>query len=281
MQSIGDKLVVAAEKKQNPGKFLFLFHVAPELEVAAELYEKAAIVYKLDNKWDKAGKAYEAKAACQMKLDEKEFSFDMARTFQSAAEAYKHVSVLDSIRCYTRASDLYLNCNNLTASGKQWNEVAKLHWIQTRDTKEAIKAYQKAIHLFKSDNLSERVVQCEEKLVTWLIEEKRFTEAAEIFKSHANKENIKLWNVCPLLVRANLCLLFANQDLFQDERTIYQESAVAKHIQELKRALDEKDFEKFSQCTDIFAESMRIGRNVYRMVRKKKRSKSSFICLLG
>lgn len=220
-----DQLVALAEKKKASRKFLFVFPKHSSVYEAVDLYERAGMKYKYIKEWVKAAKAYEEAAVCC--LEEKNFYF---AAVNYATAGNMHVSSKKAIETHTHAAHAYSEAKYILNSAKQWLEVSRLHQRES-DTKSAINAHQKAIHLLRVDHSFSFLFAIEEELADLLVVEGKWSEAGKKFQELLERDEASGNKIKFLCAKANVCFLCSKEKLIQDAQGLYQSTLFAKYIQ--------------------------------------------------
>ncbi len=116
------------------GKFSISYLINPSkrYEDVYEMYKKAAIAYKIENKWEKAGDTY-LKAAKYINNNQNDGLFLVSTPFETtecvinAINCYDKTKHPNRITCRLSAINLYKKSDNFDRCGKLYMEIAVIH----------------------------------------------------------------------------------------------------------------------------------------------------------
>ncbi|XP_058182976.1 alpha-soluble NSF attachment protein-like isoform X2 [Rhododendron vialii] len=136
--------------------FFTLGPFSSKYEVAAGLFYKAAIAFKLAKSWDQAGSAYMKLANCRLKMDMK---YEAGLAYVDAANCYKKTNCKESISCLEQAVNMFLGVGQLLISAVNYKEIAKLYEAE-QNFDQAIVYYERAADLFHSEEATISLKEC-------------------------------------------------------------------------------------------------------------------------
>ncbi|KAF7132795.1 hypothetical protein RHSIM_Rhsim09G0182300 [Rhododendron simsii] len=137
--------------------FFTLGHFSSKYEeVAARLFDKAAIAFKLAESWDQAGSAYMKLANCRLKMD---MTYEAGLAYVDAANCYKKTNCKESISCLEQAVNLFLRVGHLLIAAANYKEIAKLYEAE-QNFDQAIVYYERAADLFHSEEETFSLKEC-------------------------------------------------------------------------------------------------------------------------
>lgn len=179
------------------------FFTTPDPAGAAEAYEKAGNLYKLDKNWAKAGEQLEKAAAC---LNQDHQTFSAGRQYQNAAISYKNGNLMDqAIRAWKSAIAQYVEDGKFSQAGRTMKELAEAEEAGG-DFTSALSSVTSAIEYLESANEPVAASQLKGKAGELAVECKQFSLAAECFESVAKNATLSFATVDPY-TRATLCHL--------------------------------------------------------------------------
>lgn len=228
------------------------FSGGTRFEEAAEMYIKAANMFKLAKHSDEAGAAFVRAAECQVKSSKHE----AATSYQNAANCYRKTNVAEAVHCMKTAVDLYTDEGRFSIAAKQQKEVAELYESEL-DFENAIAAYTTAAEFYEGEGQQSASNQCLLKVAHYSAQQEKYEKAIEIYEKVAKvsmDSNLLKWSVKEYFLKAGLCHLCAD-DIVSAKRAveIYQEMDVtfasqreAKFLQEIIAACEATDAEAFT-----------------------------------
>lgn len=191
-----------AEKKLSSWNFFS----DDKYEEAAELFEKAGNLYKINKEWDNAAKSFKKAADCYNKAK----SFEMTRCLISAAMCFKKVDLNQALQCFNDAYTYSLEQGQFKDAAKYLKEMAEIYETQL-DFKNTCEYYKKAAELFEDENCSN--IHCLLKVAYYFAKMEKYSDAIAIYEQIVLKSldhNAKKFFVKDYLFRALLCKLCLN-----------------------------------------------------------------------
>jgi len=226
---------------------------------AAELYKKAANMFKLAKEYDKAGDAFLRAADCYVKLSSK---YEVAQCYQNAATILRKSNIPESIKCFKISIEFYLEEGRFSMAAKYQKEIAEL-FEADGEIESAVEAYCLASDYFEGDNQVSHSTACLLKVALFSAQLQQYQRAIDIYQKIANSSldnNLLKWSVKDYLFRAGLCYL-AMADSIATKRALEQfqtmdhtfgPSRECKLLMELVDAVEESDVEKFKAAVNEF-----------------------------
>jgi len=226
---------------------------------AAELYKKAANIFKLAKEYDKAGDAFLRAADCYVKLNSKH---EVAMCYMSAAAILRKSNVPESIKCFKIGIEFYLDEGRFAMAAKHQKEIAELYEADG-EIESAMEAYCLAADYFEGDNQVSHSNNCLLKVALFSAQLQQYQRAIDIYQkiAHASIDNNLLkWSVKDYLFRAGLCYLAIGEmiatkralEQFQTMDHTFGTSRECKLLMELAEAVEESDVEKFKAAVIEF-----------------------------
>jgi alpha-soluble NSF attachment protein len=249
-------LMAQAEKKFTSRSFFG--NSSTKFEDAADLYTKAANIFKMCKKWDDASKAFARAAECHIKLQSKH---EAANDFINGANCMKKTNVQEAIKFYQQGVELFCDEGRFAMAAKHQKEVAELYEAEM-DLESAMSHYQIAADYFEGENSTSSANQCLLKVAHFAAQLEKYDKAIELFEQVANSSldsNLLKWSVKEYFLKAGLCHL-ATGDFVGSGRAIerYKELDLSfvqqrecRFLDDIQHACEEHDVEKF---TNVVAE---------------------------
>eukprot|EP00019_Armaparvus_languidus_P002547 CAMPEP_0168593568 /NCGR_PEP_ID=MMETSP0420-20121227/8388_1 /TAXON_ID=498008 /ORGANISM="Pessonella sp." /LENGTH=299 /DNA_ID=CAMNT_0008629737 /DNA_START=14 /DNA_END=913 /DNA_ORIENTATION=+ len=224
-------------------------------EEAAEMFEKAANLYKMSKKWDQAGETYKRVADCFVSAKSQH---EAATHLVNASNCFKKSNVVEAITCLRSAVDLYIDEGRFSIAAKQQKEIGEL-LEKEMDFESAINDYQLAADYFEGEEQTSAANGCLLKIALFSAQLEKFDDAIEIYEKVASKSidnNLLKWSVKDYFFRAGLCHL-ANGDLVGGKRALdryddldvtFASSREGKFLREIVDAIEANDVEAFTNA---------------------------------
>lgn len=225
------------------------FNREEKYEQASELFNKAAVQYKMNKNFQEAAK-YFVKAA--------NYSTDKNRFYIQAAKCYK----LDND--ISEATNYYeIACQNYRTEGcsrniaKIYKELAEMY--EKVDFSTAISYYENASEMFRLEESKSSDHTCVLKVAELSAEHEMWTKAMEMYQKIAEESvdnSLTSWAATSYLYKACLCRLASNFTelskyitICKDIQPRFEHSMECKFLEELA---DVKDSESFSNVVGKF-----------------------------
>mmetsp|Transcript_16820 Transcript_16820/g.27886 ORF Transcript_16820/g.27886 Transcript_16820/m.27886 type:complete len:287 (+) Transcript_16820:135-995(+) len=196
------ELIEKAEKKLNAWSFF----TSNKYEDAAEMFTKAANLFKVSKNWNEAGAAFEQTARCHLKCSS---AHEAATAYSDAANCYKKTDADRAIRFYKEAVEVHIDLGRFTTAAKLQKEIAELHEGQT-DLEAAMKAFETAADYYRGEESTSAANQCLLKVAGFAAQTGDYKKAIEIYEQVAmsSLDNTLLkWSVKDYFLRAGICHL--------------------------------------------------------------------------
>lgn len=138
-------LIIKAEKRLNA----WSFGDNSKYEDAAEIYENAANIYKINKNWALAGDIYKKVSECHMKGQSK---YEAAKHLVNSANCYKNMDLEKAIKYIRSAIELYIDEGQFNQVGKLYMATAVL--LEKSDPEKAINDYRLAAECYDGEGSS-------------------------------------------------------------------------------------------------------------------------------
>ncbi|GFH26279.1 gamma-soluble NSF attachment protein, partial [Haematococcus lacustris] len=178
-QEEAGKLMKKASKAISPS--LFDFRLKPDWEVAAPLFERAAVLFKMPGmqqvgRFEDASEAYERASTAQEKLQS---PFHAAKHMEAAAETARLSKSWDKVFEYTKsAAELYINANRATVAADCLARGARQ--LEEHDVEHALTLLYDAVDIYESDTKEANAADVFRQAISLLVRAKRYPEAVEM-----------------------------------------------------------------------------------------------------
>ncbi|KAE9451539.1 hypothetical protein C3L33_16561, partial [Rhododendron williamsianum] len=171
----------------------------------AELFNKAAIAFKLAKSWDQAGSAYVKLANCYLTMDMK---YQAGVAYVDASNCYKKTNCKESISCLEQAVNLFLGDGQLYESAVKYEEIAKLYEAE-QNLDQAIVYYERAADLFHSEEKTGSLKECRVKIAQFAAQLEDYQKSIEIYEDMARQllSDNRNYEATVLLLHAGICQL--------------------------------------------------------------------------
>lgn len=100
------------------------------LDEAVELYQRAAILFKMAKNWSMAGKCFCEAANLHSKAASRH---DAATNYVEASNCYKKVDVQESVSCLSKAIEIYTDMGRFSIAAKHHQTIAELYEGEAND----------------------------------------------------------------------------------------------------------------------------------------------------
>lgn len=252
-------LVQAAEVASQPKKWL-MFRTSPDYQEAAELYNRAAIIFKGVREWRDAGDAYRKAAEMEAQAGEPD---EGARKLLNAASCYKKCDVPLAIETIERALEVLLRGGRFHLVAAQEKEIAELYETQLDDSTQAIRYYERAAERYAGEDSQSISQTCRLKAASLAALTGDVVKAARVYEDISGasvSDPIRQYTVKDHLFRAGLCRL-ADEDRVAARRAIEGYPAIdisfgsgkeSTLLITLLDALEAEDLEAFTTAVTTF-----------------------------
>lgn len=246
MESKGDDLYSAAEKKLNSSGFFELFTGrSGRYQSAAEMFEKAGHLFKMEENLVQAGRAYQRAAECHEKLGSR---YEQASFLIKAAKLHQGK---ETVPLLEQALGIYLEEGHFAQAAKCQKAIAVI-WEEQQEFELAREAYRKAEALYRGEDSPNSANACRIKMAELSARLKDYADAAELFE----KLDSHRWHLKEHLFSAALCRL-AQLDSVATKRALLRyidlssEFATSREhelVDTLRQAMEESDLDGFTKA---------------------------------
>jgi len=249
-----------AEKRLTTSSFSDSFSsTASKFEEVAEMYSRAANLFKMAKKWDDAAEAFSKCGDMYLKLQNK---FEAAGCFINAGNCIKKTNVGENIRLIKKAIELYAEEGRFTMCARYQKELAELCEAEL-DLKGAIENYKCAADFYEGEGSSTTANTCLLKVALFSAQLENYDEGIQIYERIASSSidnNMLKWSVKDYLFRAAMCHLCVGDIVavqralqrYADLDVTFATSREGELLKELTEALDANDKEKFTTAVVNF-----------------------------
>ncbi|PAA89494.1 hypothetical protein BOX15_Mlig005420g1 [Macrostomum lignano] len=179
----GQDLMEQAMKKRGGGGgggFLSgIFGKSAKDDEAAELFVKAANVFKMGKHWREAGDAFSKAAEAH---SSKNSRHDSASALVDAANCYRKVDGKQAIGCLDSAIGIYTDMGRFTIAAKHHMSIAEIYETELNDPKLASQHYQKAADFYRGEESNASASKCEAKVAHLDADAGDYINAAKVFE---------------------------------------------------------------------------------------------------
>ncbi|KAJ8656448.1 hypothetical protein O0I10_007771 [Lichtheimia ornata] len=247
------ELVSQAQKKLNSWTF---FGPSNKFEDAAELYEKAANMYKLSQQWSQAGDAFIEAAKLYQKAGSAKF--DGSRAYESAAKCYKRFDPSAAVRALKEAIVLDQESGGFRQAARHYQEAGELYESELNDPRGAYDAYGQAAELFSADESPAMANKCYLKVAQIAADLEMYEEAIEKFErvaASAVDDPLLKWSVKDYFLKAGLCHL-CSEDMVRAQQALnsycgmdmsFEQTREYQLLKGVLGCIDSGDVEQFTQ----------------------------------
>lgn len=232
------------------------FNRKGKYEDAAEMFVKAANIFKMDKKFEEAAEAYNRAAQCYIEIDSK---FEAATHYVNASNCLRKTKVSEAATMLQKAISIYTDDGRFSTAAKYEKDLAEMFEAEG-DLENAIKHFQKAADYYEGEGSQTTGNSCLLRIAHLLATLEKYQKAVEIFEQVAQvSANNKLtaWSVREYLFKA--CLLqLAMGDVVSAKRSLerypeisvqFADSREAKFLAEIIKACENYDVEAFTNAT--------------------------------
>ncbi|KNH04294.1 hypothetical protein XU18_0698 [Perkinsela sp. CCAP 1560/4] len=173
---LADDLVRKAESKLQG---FFTFFTGVNYEAAADLFKKAAAMFKSEGNWRRAGAAFKRAAQCCREVD---FSYEACTHCFEAASAFRKAGdTADALACWEEALQMYIESNRFHQAGKVEAEIGDMY-ADSREYDDAVKHYRKSMFYYLTDEYGTNIAaRIQKKVAMIFVEAGNLAEASTEF----------------------------------------------------------------------------------------------------
>jgi alpha-soluble NSF attachment protein len=219
----------------------------------AQLYEKAAYLYKMDKLTKEAGEAFKKAAENYLNSDS---PIESATAWVSASNCFKKEDPTEAIACLQRADTICREGGRILSSARIQETIAKIYEDQS-DNEKAYGAYTAAAELFLSGDSISWAVSCLVPAANLAAKDGKLDQAISAYENLANfslPDRLLRWKATTYLFSAAICCL-AKGDIVAAENAIeryenmdasFERSREATMLHRCIEALNRSDIEGFT-----------------------------------
>jgi len=255
----GKELLARAIKRE---KSWSLFDKTSKYEDAADLYIKAANMFKHEKNLEEAAKCFLLAVKCYELTDGKYYA---ASYLLEAANCLKKINVSESINLMISAKELYSVEGKFQTAAKICKDVAELmekddKFCSINSDKEylvsVLSKYQEAMDLFRTENVKSSLLACGKKIVSIYVMLGDFFQAADmsenISKEINENDSLLKFQSKELFFIAGLCYLATN-DIIGTEKALQRFCEISPQfsvsrefdfLRDITKLVEEKDENK-------------------------------------
>lgn len=252
-------------EKKEASRVWFLGDPNQKYEEAADLYEKAANLYKIDGEWAKAGKAFTKSADCFLKIGN---NYEASSSFVKAGKCFKKIDIERAIQCLILASEGYYSLGRFPMAAGVQKLIGELCGAIGEQEREVV-AYTLAAEYY---NLGDQTMSANEVYIRAAKAQAilgRYIEAATIYERVAGGSIMEnKWNVKSHLFAAGLCRILHNPDSVAAENTIRRYEALdvtfgstveCSLLKEISESLAVSDVGSFTEAVRDYSQRAPLG----------------------
>lgn len=257
MASTPERLIAEAEKKCAPLTGFSRFFGGDSsyrYEEAADLFVKAANLYRIEKKYVNAGKVFEQASAA---LDKAGNSHECATSLYEAFKCYKEDSPQDAARVLKRAIEIYAQNGNFRRAAGLKMDLAGIYEENLNDLPEAVKHYEQAGEWYGADQAQALASKAYVKAADLALLLGQYIHAAELYESVAKKSlgnSLSQWSLKEYFFKCTLCYMAAEDlvaakrglDQFLEMDGSFRTTREYKLLTDLLDAVDARDADVFS-----------------------------------
>jgi len=220
---------------------------------AAELYNKAANLFKMAKKNEQSADAFMKAADCFIKSDARH---EAASAYVNAAGVIKKGNYKCAIEYLQRAVTYYAEEGRFSIAAKNQKEIAEIYESES-DYENCMEGFEKAATYYEGENSPSSANGCLLKVAQYAAQVEKYDKAVELYEKVASSslDNTLLkWNVKNYLLNAGLCL-FCTGDIvsakrglskYQDLDSSFASTREFKLLSSIAKACEESDVEQFT-----------------------------------
>lgn len=171
---------------------------------AIELYDKAAVQYKITNNWKDVAKLY---VLCAELCEKYTTSFEACNFYVNAGNAYKRFDLNEAVNVFLIGAEIHQQKNNFSTAAKLYKEIGVCYEKLMKQT-EAIKMWKKASDCYNTADASTNSNQCLLRVADLYTENEEYKKAAELYEKISKNSldsTTGIWTIKDHLNKALLC----------------------------------------------------------------------------
>ncbi|KAI8482637.1 PREDICTED: alpha-soluble NSF attachment protein-like [Branchiostoma belcheri] len=276
------QLMIQAEKKvkSSQGFFGSLFGGgSTKLEDAADMYVRAANMFKVAKKWSAAGNAFCEAAKLQIQLNSKH---EAATCFVDAGNCYKKTDPQEAVNCISRAVEIFTDMGRFTIAAKNHISIAEIYETEIVDIDKAISNYEQAADYYKGEESSSSANKCLLKVAQYAAQLEQYPKAIEIYEQvavTAMDNSLLKYSAKEYFFKAALChlcvdLLNAQQAVqkYEEMFAAFSDTRECKLLKTLMTALEEQNADMYTDAVKDYDSITRLDQWLTTMLLRIKRT---------
>jgi len=281
-------LLKQAEKRLNGGFMSNLFSSSSKYEDASELYEKAAIQFKLSKNWSEAAETYEKLTEMYQHIGS---NHEVAMNFVESGNCYKKIDLNKAIEMFKKAAKKFSEIGRLSIAAKHLKEVGDMLEKEKR-LEESLEAFTAAADLYMGENTESTANQCKLRVASIAGQLERYDMAIETFEDcakHAAENNLLKYSAKGYLLNAGICRLCAADPVgvlnacqrYGDIDPTFPNSREEQLLKDLANASEAGDQDAFANALGQFDDISRLDSWKTTILLRAKKKITSGAGLLG
>ncbi|KAK3828181.1 MAG: soluble NSF attachment protein [Benniella sp.] len=281
------ELVAKAEKRSTSSSWFGLSSTA-KYEESAELYTKAANMYKMIKKWRESGDTFGKAADMQLKMNEKD---EAASSFINASKSYKKCSPPDAIAALERAIVILTERGRFQAAAKHKEEIAGIYETELIDLDKAMVAFETAADWYAGESSTALANKCMLKVATFAAQLGHYDKAIEKFEAVANDNvdnQLMKWSLKEYFLKAGLCHLASGDTVsarnavarYCEMDVTFSSTRECQFLQSLLAAVDNGDVNQFTSSVVDFDQLTKLDNWKTKILLEIKKSINSELSLI-
>ena len=227
---------------------------SPKHSQAAELYAKAANIFKLTKNLHAAGDALTQSAAQHIMAGDRD---DAAPAFANAAKCYRKGHPQDAISALRQSIEILTDAGRFHQAAGQMKTVAEIYESDLVDLPQAMKSYETAAEWYETEESASLASACWLKVATFAAQLEHYDRAISIFElvaQDALSSQLTRYSVKEYLFKAALCQLCTGDSVsvqralqrYADLDPSFQTTREFAFIKALTEAVDAGDVDAFT-----------------------------------
>lgn len=243
-------------------------------DAAADCYQKAANLFKMEKLWLKAGQAFCDAAKLQTEKHE------AAAGYTDAANCYKKCDTNEAINCLLKAIEIYTDLGRFVLAAKLHQNIAEMLEGAT-DIDMALQHFEQAAEYFSGEENNSAAVRCLLKVAHLSAMLEKYEKAISAYQDAirlACESTLLKYSVKEYILREVLCQMCvdvteAEKTLVRYERTcpIFQDCREDKLMRRLMECVDEGDEVGFTEAVADYDQVSRFDQWFTTMLLRVKR----------
>lgn len=265
-QEKAQQLLMEAEKKEktSEGFFASLFGSQNKLEDAAELYVRAANMFKMGKKWSEAGSSFCKAALLQLKVGSKH---QAATDYVDAGNCYRKADPNEAVTCLLKSVEIYTDMGRFSIAAKHHITIAEIYESELVDIEKAISSYEQAADYYKGEESKSSANKCSVKVAHYAAQLEQYDKAIKIYEeigmSCMDNQLLK-YSAKDYFFKAALCHMCVDllnaQHAIQRYEEMFPQFADARESKLIKKLLESCEEQNTDMYTDAVKEYDSISR---------------------